>query len=185
LQTGKVVAEVVGRTGTVDGVRLGEGMAVDVDVAVVEADAIAGKADDSFDEIERGVDGVVKDDDVAAMDGCGREKAADAVRAWGLLVDEEKIADQKGGFHRLRGDAEGLDAEGDDEDGDDDEIEIGEGWEESKVWDTEWWRRLLCRDRELERPKYLPGNVFKLGSMRGGWHGKEYVSDPFLSLLVF
>jgi hypothetical protein len=66
---------------------------------------------------------------------------------------------------------------------DDDDIEIREGWEESKALDTEWWRRLLCGDYNLERPKYLPGDVFKLGSMRGSWHGKEYVSTPCLFLL--
>lgn len=57
--------------------------------------------------------------------------------------------------------------------------EIEEDWEESKVWDTEWWRRLLCRNCNTQRPKYLPGDVFKLGSMGGSWHGKEYVRDLF------
>ena len=68
------------------------------------------------------------------------------------------------------------------EEGDGGEIEE-EGWEESKVWDTEWWRRLLCRERNRSRPKYLPGNVFKLGSTRGRWHGKEYVCNHFSILL--
>ena len=66
---------------------------------------------------------------------------------------------------------------------DDDDIEIRGGWEESKTWDTEWWRRLLCGDYNLERPKYLPGDVFKLGSMRESWHGKEYVGTPCMFLL--
>lgn len=57
--------------------------------------------------------------------------------------------------------------------------EIDEGWEESKVWDTEWWRRLLCRHYIAEKPKYPPGDVFKLGSMSGTWHGKEYVRVLF------
>ena len=69
--------------------------------------------------------------------------------------------------------------------GGDDDQQIGEGWEESKVWDTEWWRRLLCGDCRLERPKYLPGDFFKFGSMRGSWQGREYVSpfssSPFLT----
>ena len=68
------------------------------------------------------------------------------------------------------------------EDGDGSEIPE-EGWEESKVWDTEWWRRLLCG--QCPRPKYLPGDVFKLGSMRGSWHGKEYVRSLFPSLSVY
>ena len=63
------------------------------------------------------------------------------------------------------------------EDGDANEID--EGWEESKVWDTEWWRRLLCHRFSRKRPKYLPGDVFNLGSMRGYWHGKEYVCHLF------
>jgi hypothetical protein len=41
---------------------------------------------------------------------------------------------------------------------DGDGTEIDEGWEESKVWDTEWWRRLLCRNYDAKRPKYLPGD---------------------------
>jgi hypothetical protein len=60
------------------------------------------------------------------------------------------------------------------EEGDGGEIEE-EGWEESKVWDSEWWRRLLCHELGGQRPKYLPGDVFKPGSMRGSWHGKEYL----------
>lgn len=58
---------------------------------------------------------------------------------------------------------------------DGDASEIDEGWEESKVWDTEWWRRMLCGQYNGKRPKYLPGHVFNLGSMRGCWHGKQYV----------
>ena len=66
------------------------------------------------------------------------------------------------------------------EDGDGSDID--EGWEESKVWDTEWWRRLLCGQWNGNRPKYLPGDVYKLGCMKGRWHGKEYVRDLSLSI---
>ena len=69
LEAGEVVAEVVGRAGAVDGVGLGEGLAVDEDVTTVQAEMVAGKADDALDEMQRGVDGVVEDDDVAAVDG--------------------------------------------------------------------------------------------------------------------
>ena len=62
---------------------------------------------------------------------------------------------------------------------DGDAREIDEDWEESKVWDTEWWRRLLCTSFEGARPKYLPGHVYNLGSMRGSWTGKKYVCDLF------
>lgn len=69
------------------------------------------------------------------------------------------------------------------EDGDSNEID--ERWEESKVWDTEWWRRLLCRSYNGKRPKYLPGNVFNLGSMRGRWVGKKFVCHLFRSDFVY
>ena len=70
LEAGEVVAEVVGRAGAVDGVGLGKDVAVDVDAAFVEAEMVAGEADDALDEMGGGVDGVVEDDDVAAVDGC-------------------------------------------------------------------------------------------------------------------
>ena len=41
----------------------------------------------------------------------------------GLLVDQEEVAYEKGRFHRLGGDAEGLGTKRDDEDRDDDEVE--------------------------------------------------------------
>ena len=118
---GEVVAEGVGRAGAVDGVGFVEGMAVDVDVAVAEAEVVAGEADDALDEVHGGVDGVVEDDDVAAMDGGGGEEGG---RVWifeaeVLFVDEEEVADEEGGFHGCGGDAEGLDGEGDDEESDD------------------------------------------------------------------
>jgi hypothetical protein len=62
---------------------------------------------------------------------------------------------------------------------DGDPCEIDDRWEESKVWDTEWWRRLLCIRCRAKRPKHLPGDVYKLGSMRGCWHGKKYVRHLF------
>ena len=134
LEAGEVVAEVVGRAGAIDGVGLREQAAVDVDAAFAEAEVIAGKADDTLDEVEGRVDGVVEDDDIAAMDGGGGEEAACAVGGCSLLVDEEEVADEEGGLHGFGGDAEGLHAEGDDEDGDDDEVEEGlEGGEDAGV----------------------------------------------------
>ena len=62
---------------------------------------------------------------------------------------------------------------------DGDASEIDDDWEESKVWDTEWWRRQLCIHYNTLRPKYLPGNVFLPGSMRGCWAGKRYVRHFF------
>ena len=85
---------------------------------------IAGETDDTLDEMEGGVDGIVEDDDVAAVNGGGGENAG--VRrcsASGLFVDEEEVADEESGLHGFRWDAEGLHAEGDNEDRDDDEVE--------------------------------------------------------------
>jgi hypothetical protein len=123
LEAGEVVAEVVGRAGAIDGVGLGERMAVDVDEAVVEAKVVAGEADDALDEVERGVDGVVEDDHVAAMDRGGGKERAGAVGGCGLFVDQEEVADEEGGLHGFGWDAEGLHAEGDDEDRHHDEVE--------------------------------------------------------------
>ena len=123
LEAGEVVAEVVGRAGAIDGVGLGESVAVDVDEAAVEAKVVAGEADDALDEVKRGVDGVVEDDDVAAMDGGGGKERAGAVGGRGLLVDQEEVSDEEGGLHGFGWDAEGLHAEGDDEDRHHDEVE--------------------------------------------------------------
>ncbi len=99
LEAGEVVAEVVGRAGAVDGVGLGEGTTADVDTAFAETEVVSGEADDALDEVEGGVDGVVEDDDVAAVYGGSGEEGACAVGGCGLLVDEEEVAYQEGGFH--------------------------------------------------------------------------------------
>ena len=126
LKAGKVVAEVIGRSGAVDGVGFGEGVAVDEYLAGAETKAIAGQADDALNQMQRGVDGVVEDDDVAAMDGGrGKEAGGSVCARYSLLVDEEEVSDEECGLHRFGGDAEWLGAEGDDEDRDDDEVEEG------------------------------------------------------------
>lgn len=52
---------------------------------------------------------------------------------------------------------------------------IQEGDEESRKWDAEWWRRRLCYDISIPRPKFTPGLVYTPGSMRGVWQGRLYV----------
>ncbi|KDR85898.1 hypothetical protein GALMADRAFT_218961 [Galerina marginata CBS 339.88] len=47
--------------------------------------------------------------------------------------------------------------------------------EESRKWDTTFWRMRLCGDYRAPRPKFAPGEVFKLGSMSGPWQGKIYI----------
>jgi hypothetical protein len=124
LEAGEVVAEIVGRRGAVDGVGFGEGVAVDEYLAGMETEAVAGQADDALNQMQRGVDGVVEDDDVAAMDGGrGKETGRPVFTRHSLFVDEEEVTDEECGLHRFGRDAERLGAEGDDEDRDDDEVE--------------------------------------------------------------
>ena len=63
----------------------------------------------------------------------------------------------------------------------DDNVEAAET-DESRKWDTLWWRMRLCNDYRAPRPSFEPGAVFDRGSMRGIWKGKIYVS-LFLSRL--
>ena len=67
LEAGKVVAEDVGAAGSVAGVGLGERLAVDVDVLVMDTQVIAGQADDALDEVHGGIDWKMEDDDFAAV----------------------------------------------------------------------------------------------------------------------
>ncbi|KAF8893705.1 hypothetical protein CPB84DRAFT_1783210 [Gymnopilus junonius] len=52
---------------------------------------------------------------------------------------------------------------------------IPPGDEESRKWDTTFWRMRLCGDFQEPRPKFLPGETFKLGSMSGAWQGRIYI----------
>ncbi|PPQ85942.1 hypothetical protein CVT26_000106, partial [Gymnopilus dilepis] len=52
---------------------------------------------------------------------------------------------------------------------------------ESAKWDTTFWRMRLCGDILAPRPVFAPGEVFRLGSMRGVWQGRIYVSVSFIS----
>ncbi len=63
----------------------------------------------------------------------------------------------------------------------DDNVEAAET-DESRKWDTLWWRMRLCNHYRAPRPSFEPGAVFDRGSMRGIWKGKIYVS-LFLSRL--
>jgi hypothetical protein len=100
---GALVAETGGDVG------FAEGVLVDVDGAVVDAEGVAGESDDSLDVALGVVTGVEEDDDVAAVNG---------FEAVGELVDEEAVLvleawEHAGAFH-----ADGLVEEEDDEDGD-------------------------------------------------------------------
>ena len=102
---GALVAEAVGDVGLTDGV------VVHVDVAVVDADGVAGEADDALDVAFGVVAGIEEDDDVAALDG---------LEAIGKLVDEEAILILQAGEHAGALDADWLVEEEDDEDRDGD-----------------------------------------------------------------
>jgi hypothetical protein len=90
-------------------------------MACAEADVITGDSDDSFDKVDAGFDGEVKDDDVSAMNGrCGEEERVRRVGG-NFFIDKEEVADHECGLHGAGGNAKGLDGKCDDEDGDDDD----------------------------------------------------------------
>jgi hypothetical protein len=121
LEPGKVVAKVIGHRPAVDGVGLIETEPIDEDMACTEADVIPGDSDDSFDKVDAGLDGEVKDDDVSAVNGrCGEEERVRRVGG-NFFIDKEEVADHEGGLHGAGGDAKGLNGKCDDEDRDDDD----------------------------------------------------------------
>lgn len=69
LETGEVVAEIVGWSGAEDRVRLGERATVDVNLTRVKAEVVTWKANDAFDQMQAGVDRVMEHDDVAPAYG--------------------------------------------------------------------------------------------------------------------
>jgi len=111
---GTLVAEAVGHVGFADGA------VVDVHVAVVDADGVAGEGNDALDVALGVVAGIEEDDDVAAVDG---------FETIGELVDEEAILILQAREHAGAFDADGLVEEEDDEerDGDGDEDVAGPG----------------------------------------------------------
>ena len=56
---------------------------------------------------------------------------------------------------------------------------IAVGDEESKRWDTVWWRMRLCRHWRDPKPNFAPGDVYKPGAMSGQWKGRIYVCILF------
>ena len=64
------------------------------DAAAAKAEVVARKTDDALDEMQARVHGVMKDDDVAAMNArCGQRPCElFCVRGAGLFVDQEEVA---------------------------------------------------------------------------------------------
>jgi len=58
---------------------------------------------------------------------------------------------------------------------DPDAFPLPAGYEDSKRWDTEWWRKSLCTDYRQGKPVFMPGRVYDLGSISGSWQGRLYV----------
>ncbi|KAF9478896.1 hypothetical protein BDN70DRAFT_932997 [Pholiota conissans] len=54
--------------------------------------------------------------------------------------------------------------------------------EESRKWDTLWWRMRLCGDFRAPQPRFAPGAVFERGCMRGMWLGKIYIPQGHLQV---
>ena len=80
-------AIVVGRLGNVGFIEL---HVIDENAAILNADGIPGQANGPFNEVLFGVEGVMEDDHVAALD---RSNAV------GQAVDEQEFAGHQGGFH--------------------------------------------------------------------------------------
>ncbi len=108
--------------------------AVDEQDAALHLYAIAGQADNAFDEIGLVVAGQLEDGDVAARglafeDAPGERRQAEGKGMPGIAVgefgNEQIVAHQQGGDHRARGDVEGLVGEGADTQGDQTGIKHG------------------------------------------------------------
>lgn len=65
---------------------------------------------------------------------------------------------------------------------------VGEGDDDdddSVRWDSDYWRRMLCRDAWQRLPKWRPGKVYVPGSMDGLWQGRLVVRSFSFSLSLF
>jgi hypothetical protein len=116
---GKVVAEGIGGRGFEGRIGLVERGSVDVDATVGDVEPVTGKTDDTL--YEQGRLGVMKDDDVSALNGAIWEQPSGERAGWAvdLLVEEEKIADQERVLHALGRNEDGLQNEGEQKEGDD------------------------------------------------------------------
>lgn len=56
--------------------------------------------------------------------------------------------------------------------------------EDSRRWDTLWWRMRLCNNIYSAKPRFEAGSVYDPGCMRGSWRGKIYVSDHLSCCLM-
>ena len=113
-EAGKLITVQVGGGRPEDGVWLRAGRAVENDSTTVQVDAVSGDGDDTLDQVHRGVDWVVEDYEVAAMDLVGRGEGRKCRLGADLLVDEQKVTGE-GGEHGFGGDPERLSDKGDDE----------------------------------------------------------------------
>ncbi len=95
-------------------------LAVNEELALNDADAVAGNSDDALDEVS-GL-GVMEDDDVAALDvAIGKDPTGEfSGGGVNLLVHQEKVADEKGSLHAFRWNEERLKDKGEKKESDDD-----------------------------------------------------------------
>src|SRR6202035_3421743 len=120
VQARELVAEDVMRARTVADIGFLQRIAVDVHLAVDQADAIAGNSHHALHKMLSGMYGIPEDDDVSTLHSLvGHEQIPEAASAIAEFVDQQVVANQQRVFHRLGGNLEGLDDEGDDENCDD------------------------------------------------------------------
>src|SRR6185437_2379294 len=90
-----------------------ERYAIHIDPAVNQAKLVAWNANDSLDEMDAGIDGIVKHDDVAAANWPVRnDLVPEAVLTEVEFVDEQIVANQQCILHRLGGNLKRLHNEG-------------------------------------------------------------------------
>src|SRR5262245_15399411 len=100
-------------------VRLRKCGSIDIDLAIDQPDSIPGNRYHPLHEMLTGIHGILKDNDVSAMNmAIGHEKIFRRSAAVSQLVHQQVVTDEKRVLHRLRRNLKSLYCKGDDKDGD-------------------------------------------------------------------
>ena len=110
----KIVAERILAGRIVDYIRFGERAAIDINLLVDDADAVAGQADDALHIVRMVIKGKFEDNHVATADRAIRKNffIPRVAPFENEFIDEQMIANKQSWLHGLRGNLEGLDDEG-------------------------------------------------------------------------